>query len=278
MGTYIQRLFTHFGHYVSDTLLAALDRNNHFRLDTNTRKLFWSNNSSWLEVANGVGINETLGNVELRPSGLIGEGHFDGITQQGSVAGLYDLDASGYWMRLISAASNGALGGFTHSASILNAIRRSFDGWMTMRYQIFSTDMPLTDPNRFIFGVWDSTSIPVDSDTLLANDRSGFFIAYRPAVDTNYMILYNDGTGAMQTYDTGLQFPATSTVHRVEIQWSPTEGFRWVIANIGETALSRGSINTRIPATTTRVYMVGGVQGLNKSILMRGLKCKVGGH
>lgn len=274
---YIQRNDEWIGDSLVDVATLPLATTNQFkfRYDTNTKKRFYSNGTSWVEISDGVGTNEERGTINIKAYDVIGEGFFRNIQYHGTIAA-FDNDSSGYWARILSNAVSGAFAGVAQYQSILESIRRSFPGWFYMKYQTNGADYPMAAGQRFVFGFQDAASLLPDSNTLLADARHGFLIVFRAGLDTNYMILHNDGTGPMQVIDTLVPFPTISTIHDVEIQYSPTD-FRWIIRNSGGTILGQNSVTTRIPATTTRVYFFAGMQGNAKNILIRNIKCKVGG-
>lgn len=219
---------------------------------------------------------EAVGSVQFRSYDIIGEGHFKDIQYYGSIISS-DNDSSGYWVRLQSPSVSGGFAGLAHFSNVQTSFRRAFNGWVIGKYQLFSSDFPLSS-QRFIFGFSDQQTLPPDSDTLLASGHNGFFVAFRSGTDTNYRILHNDATGTMVDVDSTVVFPTSSTIHEIEIKMDTSTGITWIIRNSGGTIQGQGTINTRIPATTTKLYFYYGVIGNAKSILLRNAECKTGGH
>lgn len=218
---------------------------------------------------------EAFGSVQFRPYDIIGEGHFKDIQYYGSIISS-DNDSSGYWIRLQSSSAAGAFTGLAHFSNVQASFRRAFNGWVIGKYQLFSSDYPLSG-ERLIFGFSDQQALPPDSDTLIGSGQNGFYIAFRSGTDTNYRILHNDATGTMVNDDSTVVFPTSSTIHELEIKMD-SSGITWIIRNIGGTIQGQGTVTTRIPATTTKLYFYYGVIGNAKSILLRNAECKTGGH
>lgn len=219
---------------------------------------------------------EAYGDVQVNAWDITGRGHFEGIQAYGDVQAA-DNDSTGYWVRLLSKAAAGEFAGLAHFADINNSFRRDKSGWVTGKQQTYASDHPWTN-QRFIFGFWDQRTLPPDSNDLIASNQNGFMIVFRSGVDTNYRILHNDATAAAVDVNTNLAFPTSSTAHEYEIRLGASS-IDWFIRNaISGTVLASGSINSRIPATSTKLYFYFGVQGNAKSILLRNAECKTGGH
>lgn len=219
---------------------------------------------------------EGYGDVSLSTSTIEGSGKFTGIQYYGDLFS-GDNDSTGYWLRLTSKAAAGEFAGLAHIADVLASFRRDKSGWITGKQQTFATDHPWTN-QRFVFGFWDQRTTPPDSNDLIASNQNGFMIVFRSGLDTNYRVLHNDATAAAVDVDTGLAFPTSSTTHEYEVRLGAS-AIDWFIRNaVSGSVLASGSINTRIPSLTQKLYFYFGVIGNTKSILLRNAECKTGGH
>jgi len=234
-------------------------------LEQDTGNIYRYNGSSW-DLFRGASKTETLSNKTIdgadqadvkrtqvadfvRETGVLGACP-SGVQSMGWLVGLTFLGAS---FAVQAVDSSHGLSELYTSATTANSSQAGNKSANAFTYRAWNPYFRLkcirgsTTNNRLFYGFSSSGTTPT-SDTYLQNGDSGVGIGIF-SLSPNYLVLSNDGTGAMVSTDTGIAKDAA--LHSFEIAFNDSIP-NCVVKMDGVTV---ATLTTRIPASGTPLYL-----------------------